>query len=210
MSFRREKTDYGYRRSVGRALFCGLAFIGLLCIVVVATPIDKWWAHALAGSIDQPHGDILILLSAANDDDDTMSYSSYWRARYALRAWRTGDFKTVVVSGGKGSGIRNFLVAEGIPAEAILDDWQSNSTRENAIDTAQLTQAMTGKKVLLTSDFHMFRALRVFRKAGLNVTPYAIPDVIKISNSWYGRISGFQKLVVETVKIGYYELRGWM
>jgi uncharacterized SAM-binding protein YcdF (DUF218 family) len=64
--------------------------------------------------------------------------------------------------------------------------------------------------VLLTSDFHMFRAVRVFRKAGLNVTPYAIPDVIKISDSWYGRISGFQRLAVETVKIGYYELRGWM
>jgi uncharacterized SAM-binding protein YcdF (DUF218 family) len=210
MSFRREKSDYGYRRSVGRALFCGLAFTGLLFIIVVATPIDKWWAHALSGSIDQPHGDILILLSAANDDDGTMSYSSYWRARYALRAWRAGDFKTIVISGGEGSGIRNFLVAEGIPADAILDDWQSNSTRENAIDTAQLTEAMAGRKVLLTSDFHMFRAVRVFRKAGLNVTPYAIPDVIKISDSWYGRISGFQRLAVETVKIGYYELRGWM
>jgi len=210
MSFRREKSDHDYRRSIGRALFRALAFIGLLVIIVVATPIDKWWAHALSGSIDQPHGDILILLSAANDDHGTMSYSSYWRARYVLRAWRTGDFKTIVISGGGGSGIRDFLVAEGVSANAILEDRQSNSTRENAIDTAQLTKAMAGRKVLLTSDFHMFRALRVFRKVGLNVTPYAIPDVMKISNSWYGRISGFQTLVVETVKIGYYELRGWM
>lgn len=210
MSSRGEESGYDYHRSMGRALFCALAFIGLLFIIVVATPIDKWWAHALSGSIDQPHGDILILLSAANDDDGTMSYSSYWRARYALRAWQAGDFKTIVISGGEGGGIRDFLIAEGVPAAAIVDDWQSNSTRENAIDTAQLTEAMAGKKVLLTSDFHMFRALRVFRKVGLNVTPYAIPDVMKISDSWYGRISGFQRLTVETVKIGYYKLRGWI
>lgn len=186
-----------------------LAAFGLLVLLILVTPIDRWWAHAYAGSIDQPRGDVLILLSAANDDHAVMSYSSYWRARYALLAWRTGVYRTIVVTGGGGPGIQDFLLAEGVPAAAILAEWQSTTTRENALNTARLLQGVPGTRVLLTSDFHMYRALRVFRRAGLNVTPYAVPDVIKRSRRWDERFSGFTTLVTETVKILYYRARGW-
>jgi uncharacterized SAM-binding protein YcdF (DUF218 family) len=187
-----------------------LAIVGLVVVLVLITPVDRWWAHAFAGSIDQPKGDVLILLSAAKDDHGFISYSSYWRARYALLAWKNGGYRTLVVSGGGGLAIRDFLVAEGVPSDAILTDQQSTSTRENAIDTARLLQNVPGTRVLLTSDFHMYRALRAFQHEGLNVVPYSAPDVMKLSEHWYGRISGFQTLVIETTKIVYYRLRGWM
>ncbi len=187
-----------------------LATIGLVVIIVIATPLDVWWAHAYAGSIEQPKGDVLILLSAADDDGGFISYSSYWRARYALLAWRNGGFRTIIVSGGSGHAIRDFLVAEGVPSKLIISDPSPNSTRENALDTAAIVRNMPGSKVLLTSDFHMYRALRVFRKLGINVTPYAAPDVMKLSQHWYGRLPGFQTLVIETGKIAYYRVRQWM
>lgn len=118
------------------------------------------------------------MLSAANDNHGFIAYSSYWRARYALLAWKRGGYKTVVVSGGGGPAIRDFLIGEGVPANAILAEWQSTTTRENAINTAQLLRGMAGTKVLLTSDFHMYRAVRVFHKIGVDVTPYPPPDVI--------------------------------
>jgi uncharacterized SAM-binding protein YcdF (DUF218 family) len=176
----------------------------------MATPIDRWWAHAYAGSMDQPKGDVLILLSAANEDHGFISYSSYWRARYALLAWENGGYRTIVVSGEASPSIRNFLVAEGIPAGAIVLDPQSTTTRENAIDTARLLQGVPGTRVLLTSDFHMYRAERLFRREGVDVIPYPAPDVMKLSEHWNGRISGFQTMTIETAKIVYYRLRGWM
>lgn len=191
---------------VGRMLMT----LGLVALLVSVTPVDAWWAHAYAGRLDLPHGDVLIVLSAANDDDGFISYSSYWRARYALLAWNTGAFKTIVVSGGGAPGMRDFLLREGVPANALVAEGASTSTRENAVNTARLMQGMPGKKVLLTSDFHMYRALRAFRKLGVSVTPAPAPDVIKRSKSPYLRIPAFETLVVESVKIVGYRLHGWI
>lgn len=184
--------------------------VGLLAVLVTATPIDLWWAHAYAGPIELPKGEVLIVLSAANDDQGFISYSSYWRARYALLAWKTGQFRTMVVTGGRGPGIRDFLVSQGVPAEAIVAEWQSNSTRENGLNTARLVQGLPGKKVLLTSDYHMFRAIRVFRKLGVDVAAAPAPDVMKISQNPYMRIPAFETMIVETVKIIGYRARGWI
>jgi uncharacterized SAM-binding protein YcdF (DUF218 family) len=187
-----------------------LAALGLTVVLATVTPIDLWWAHAYSGPIEQPRGDILILLSAAADDHGLISFSSYWRARYALMAWRTGSFQKIVISGGGGPGILDFLVLQGVPREDIVAEWQSNSTRENGINTARLVATMPGKKVLLTSDFHMYRAIRVFRKLGVEVTPMPVPDVLKSAKHWNARFPDFETLVVESAKIGYYRLRGWI
>lgn len=196
--------------SVGRWIERVLAAVGLVVVLVMTTPLILWWAHAYSGPIEQPKGDILILLSAANDDQGLISFSSYWRARYALLAWQTGGFQKIVVSGGAGPGIVNFLTAEGVPRQAVVAEWQSNSTRENAIDTARLLKDMPGKKILLTSDFHMYRAIRVFRKLHIEVTPMPIPDVLKSAQHWNGRFPAFETMVVESTKIVYYRLRGWI
>lgn len=187
-----------------------LATVGLITVLAMATPIDSWWAHAYSGPLELPKGDVLILLSAASDDTGLISFSSYWRARYALLAWQTGSFQKIVISGGGGPGILDFLVAEGIPRQDIVTEWQSSSTRENGINTARLIEGLPGKKVLLTSDFHMYRALRVFRKLGIEVTPMPIPDVMKSAQHWNGRFQAFETMVEETSKIVYYRLHGWI
>ena len=199
----------GVRRA-GRWLFRLFAAIGLVTVLVISTPIVSWWARAYAGSIEQPRGDVLILLSAAADDGGGISYSSYWRARMAVLAWKAGGFKRIVISGGGGPGILNFLAAEGIPRDAMVAEWRSKSTRENALDAIPLIQNMRGKKVLLTSDFHMYRAVRVFRKVGIAVTPMAVPDVLHAAEYWTGRFSAFETMLLETAKIVDYKFRGWI
>jgi uncharacterized SAM-binding protein YcdF (DUF218 family) len=179
-------------------------------VLVIATPVVSWWARTYAGPIERPRGDVLILLSAAGDDMGGISYSSYWRAREAIFAWQTGGFKKIVISGGGGPGILNFLLSEGIPREAVVAEWPSKSTRENGIETARLIQGMPGKKILLTSDFHMYRALRVFRKLGIEVTPMAVPDVLHSTEHWNGRFSAFETMMEESIKIAYYAVRGWI
>jgi len=187
-----------------------LATVGLITLLAMATPIVSWWARAYAGPIEEPKGDVLILLSAAGDDRGGISYSSYWRARYALLAWQTGGYKEIMISGGGGPGILNFLVAEGIPREVIVAEWRSASTRDNGVETARLLQGLPGKKILLTSDFHMFRALRVFRKLGIEVTPMPVPDAMRSADHWNGRFPAFETMLIESAKIAYYSLRGWI
>ena len=139
-----------------------------------------------------------------------MSFSSYWRARAAVDAWKSGGFTKVVVSGKGVPAIVEYLVAEGVPSNSILVENASTSTHENAINTERLIQNMPGKRVLLTSDFHMFRALRTFRKAGIDAAPMAVPDAIRNSKAWGGRFSALQILIQENLKVVDYAIRGWI
>jgi uncharacterized SAM-binding protein YcdF (DUF218 family) len=200
----------GFGAKAGRLFVLVLAIVGSITLIVLATPVVPIWAHLYSGPLEQPKGDVLILLSAAVDDDGTISYSSYWRARYALLGWRSGSFKNIVISGNGCYGVEDFLVAEGISPESILIDPQSSSTRSNGLDTAKLIQRLPGKRVLLTSDYHMFRAQRVFRRLGVDVVPMPVPDVTKSGQRWTGRFSGFQTLILESAKIAYYKAHGWI
>lgn len=186
-----------------------LAVIGLVTVLVISTPLVSWWCRLYAGPIERPKGDVLILLSAAGDDNGGISYSSYWRARYALLAWQTGGFRKIIVSGG-GPGISNFLMAEGVPRDVIVAEWRSRSTHESGIAVAHLVQDLPGKKVLITSDYHMYRALRVFRKCGVAVDPMPVPDVLQAAKHWSGRFPAFETMLIESVKIAYYSFRGWI
>jgi uncharacterized SAM-binding protein YcdF (DUF218 family) len=69
---------------------------------------------------------------------------------------------------------------------------------------------LPGKKVLLTSDFHMYRALRVFRKLGIEAAPMAVPDVLHSTEQWSGRFGAFEMMLTESAKIAYYAVRGWI
>ena len=64
--------------------------------------------------------------------------------------------------------------------------------------------------MLLTSDFHMYRAQRTFKKAGLDVLPRPFPDVRKRATSLLGRWEAFLDLTYETAKIVGYYVRGWI
>ena len=198
------------RRWLGRAL----AAAGLLFLLISFTPLTAWWAQALARPWESPRGDVLIVLGG-DRVDDMMGYSSYWRSVYAVWAYREGGFRRVLVSGGPGGAavagaMRDFLVSSGVPAEAILIETESSSTRENALRTAELLRGESGQCVLLTSDFHMYRAYRCFRRVGLEVTAVPIPDALKRSTRWYSRWTAFVDLSVETVKVIDYWWRGWL
>ncbi len=79
-----------------------------------------------------------------------------------------------IVSGGQGAnepmtearGMRDYLVSIGIPADRILLEEASANTRENLEKSAALLAKESDMVVVVTSDFHMFRALGLARKAG--------------------------------------------
>ncbi len=164
---------------------------------------------------DDASGETLIVLSGSGGSDGFVGYGTYLRCEYAVRAWRDGGFQRVLVTGG-GEGepqavaMKDFLVGAGVPESKILVEARANSTRQNAQFSKDLLQGSGGKLVLLTSDYHIYRATRVFRKLGLNVQTRPVPDALKRGSVWTGRWPAFLDLSKETVKIAYYRLRGWI
>jgi uncharacterized SAM-binding protein YcdF (DUF218 family) len=195
-----------------RIVATGCAAWSLLMAVVTFSPVLSWWAARLSGAMNDPAGDILIVLAGDRTEPGMIGRSSYWRSVYAVWAWRSGGFRRIVLSGERTSTepMRDFLACQGVPVEAILLEPRSASTRENAQFTVALLRTEGGKKVLLTSDFHMYRARTSFEKAGLAVLPRPFPDAAKRISRRYERWSVFCELLEETIKIGYYYARGWI
>jgi uncharacterized SAM-binding protein YcdF (DUF218 family) len=187
------------------------AVIGVIFLLVTFTPFVAWYGQKLAGPWNDPEGDTLVVLAGGSLDENFPAESTLVRCLYALRAYRGGHFRKVVVAGlGAGSQIRDLLACQGVPAEALVVESASRSTRENAVNTARLLAGDTGSTVLLTSDYHMFRAARAFRKAGLRVLPRPIPDAGKRAATRLRRWPAFLDEMVETVKILYYTARRWI
>jgi uncharacterized SAM-binding protein YcdF (DUF218 family) len=198
-------------RRLARATLACLAALGLLMVLVTFTPLVAWYARALSGNWMDGGGEVLIALGAGVIDSSTLDSASYWRAVYAAHDWQRGGFRQMVVSGaGVAPLMRDFLVTHGVPAAAIRVEDGSRSTRENALYVKRMLAGIPGRKVLVTSDFHMFRARRAFEKVGLPVVPDPFPDALKRCSRPENRWGIFLNLAVETVKIVYYWGRGWI
>ena len=110
------------RSSFVRGWISATSLLTLLLIFIFFTPFDSWYATKLAGDWTESDGDILVLLSAEVNPDGLIGPASYWRSVYAVRAWRSGHFKKIVVSGGYmgtsmslAAALANFLVGSGAP-----------------------------------------------------------------------------------------------
>ncbi|RPI12576.1 MAG: YdcF family protein [Acidobacteriales bacterium] len=194
-----------------------LAALGLLLVLVTFTPLVSWWARLLAGPWNDPPGEVLVVLTGSGIDSSILGESSYWRAVYAVLVYREGrGLRKILLSGGGGENessalaMRTFLEASAVPGGIIRTETHSRSTRESALQVTRVLRDTPGRKVLLTSDYHMFRAARAFRKAGMVFEPRPFPDAIKRATRWQGRWPAFLDLVVETAKIGYYMAHGWI
>jgi uncharacterized SAM-binding protein YcdF (DUF218 family) len=199
-------------RRAARILYHAAAVLGFMMVVVTATPLLRWWISMLDRPWRAPGGDVLIVLAADALEDGTVGEFSYWRAVYSVWAWQEGNFREVWVSGGGNvpEAISHFLVARGVPEARIHLEAGSSSTRESAVHMSSLLAGSPGTKVLLTSDFHIYRARRAFEKAGLTVEPRPVPDAGKRLERWSLRWGVFEELIVEEVKIAGYRARGWI
>jgi uncharacterized SAM-binding protein YcdF (DUF218 family) len=189
--------------------------LGFAFLVITFTPIDYWWATRLAGSWNDPQGEVLVVLTGSMLDDGTIGVSSYWRALYAARVFQQEHFKEMIISGGgpdipSSAPMRDFVVSQGVPRESVRLEAAALSTRDSAVNVAAILRNDPRRAVLLTSDYHMFRSSRAFRRAGAAILPRPIPDARKRYGSPLNRWEIAIELAQETAKIAYYWVRRWI
>ncbi|MEV6679372.1 YdcF family protein [Streptomyces erythrochromogenes] len=97
---------------------------------------------------------------------------------YEVQLARSGRPPVLLVSGGKGSdekvaearAMADWLIAEGVPAEHIVLEDRSTTTEENMLFSRQIMEAHDPgyRCVVVTNNFHAFRAAMLARKSGVN------------------------------------------
>lgn len=169
------------------ALLFALTFVFyLLCTSVVAERTLGWLEQAYLPPAE-PQGDVIIMLGggAMPDSPDVdgvgaLCSSPANRLLTAVRLQRKLGVP-ILLSGGQvyedtgaeAKIARRILIDLGVPEEQILVETRSINTTQNARYSAEILRAQDlTQPILVTSAFHMKRAVLNFKKQGIDVVPY--------------------------------------
>lgn len=182
----------GYRR-IGR----GLLAAGIAGFVAVGfTPLGALVLRPLEDRFPQPSADMpppdgIVVLGGSTDEiisaarDQATISDAATRVTAAVELARRYPAARLMFSGGSGrllpharteaEDTRRLWIGLGVAPERITVEDRSRNTDENARFTAALVRPAPGARwLLVTSAFHMPRAVGLFRAAGFPVIPYPV------------------------------------
>ncbi len=121
---------------------------------------------------------VLVILGNRLQDDGTMSEKLKGRLNAGLDAWKSGKFDKIVVTGGianplagksEGSVMLSWLIESGVPADCIVVEDKSMTTKENAKFCRAIFENLGVKEItLLSSEYHIERKwlnpVRLFKR----------------------------------------------
>ena len=121
----------------------------------------------------EPKADYVIVLGA-HVYGTRMSANLRYRIEAAYEYLQENPDTKVVLSGGQGHGeeiteaeaMRRYLAEKGIAPERILMDETSTNTEENIKNSAELIGDKGKKVIVVSNDFHIYRAKGIARKQG--------------------------------------------
>lgn len=168
----------------------------LVLFVTLYTTTGALLLQALEARVPKPASDpaaitCMIVLGGAIENDVVASRGGVElnaagdRYTEALRLALSHPEARILVSGGDGSisgrfpgeaGLsEQFFAALGVPPQRLIKENTSRNTWENTLNTkALLAENGLTNCLLITSGFHMPRALALFQKAGIAVIPYPV------------------------------------
>ena len=226
---------HGKRKTLGGFL--------VLALVVLWTASMPLVAKLLYGSLESqypampldqvPAGGCIIVLGGAVGAPipprvDIDLSGAVDRVYKTAELYRAGKAPYVIVTGGNQpwskSGpaeaelIRDLLMQWGVPEDSIFLEGSSRNTRENAIYSKNIINAINCEAPLLvTSAAHMPRALAAFNSAGISVTPVTT-DVQVVDNGLppmtdflpdAGALAMTSAAIRERVGQWVYSMKGW-
>lgn len=182
------------RMKVAATALCGLFWA---CVLVFACVEARVISAAKKGP--ESGAEYVIVLGAqVRGEHPTLVLGA--RIRAAAEYLRENPEAVAIASGGQGTGeaiseaeaIRRGLLLEGIGAERILLEDRSTSTTENLKFSAELIEkekpVQDAKVVIVTNDFHVYRALKLSKKQGYaEVSGIGASDFFAVTIQYYVR-----------------------
>src|SRR6516164_2668116 len=192
-----------------------LSAIGFLLLAVA--PIGPAMILVLGGAVDPrlslSYGETVFNGSVARVLAGVALARHHPEAKLALVG---GEGELFPVGLAESRATTGFVLEEGIPAARIIIEDRSRSTHENAVFAKELIRPGTGQNwVLVTSAFHMPRAVAVFRAVDWPVIPYPVDFKVDPRTGLRANFNLLDGLDTSTIAgkewaglVGY-RLRGW-
>lgn len=121
----------------------------------------------------EPKADYVIILGA-HVFGERMSANLRYRVEAACEYLKENPNTKAILSGGQGHGediteaeaMRRYLVEQGISEDRLLLDETSVNTEQNIANSAELMGSKEKKVVVVSNDFHIYRAKKIAKKQG--------------------------------------------
>ena len=184
--------EHRNRKRAARVCFFA-AFVWLYCVstpfvaILLGTPLEG--AFPSLPIADYPQADAIVVLGGTEGPTvpPRIEAEEIHGSRHltAARLFKEKKAPLIVVAAGqpytdaqgkertRAADMRDILVGMGVESKSILLEEKSRNTVENAFYTAEVLKSHNAKKILLvTSAFHMSRAMRHFKnRSSLEVIP---------------------------------------
>lgn len=224
----------GRRRLSHLCLLLGVAIIWVFSTPAVSNALRsslelRYLPMAIAAT---PKADVIVILGGAlaypvpprleteltNESDRVLHAARLYHAGKAPHILASGGTMPWSQAGSEAAIIRDLLLEWGVPAEAILLETESRTTRENALYTRELLAERNLSQVLLvTSAMHMPRSVATF--AALDIAVIPTPTDITVTTQldgtlldWLpssGSLDASSRAIKEYLGMWVYWLRGW-
>ena len=175
MTLRRKKTGRGFIGWMWRLLFLALVWLAGVAAYIV-------WVGQRDDAV--PADAIIVLGAAAYDAKPSPVFEE--RIRHGLDLYRQGYAPKLIFTGGFGGAgarfsesqvARRYALKQDIPAQDILIENRSRTTRQNLIEAKRLMDAHGMRRAILVSDpLHMARALRLSDELGIEALASSTPS----------------------------------
>src|SRR5215471_11748271 len=175
----------------------------IACLIVALTPVSNFAGKKFAILPDKKPADAIVVLGAGLMNAGSLQDESLRRVIAGIDLYKQGLAPLIVLSGGARRDDMQHTEAQQrsilaqtmeIPAEAILKEETSNTTREEAVRISRL---------------HMHRAKAVFESAGLEVFPATSDDYSVSAISAKDRLWLASRIIEESAALAYYRLAGY-
>lgn len=155
---------------IAAGALCYLAAMGILQIVQMAVPAAS------------PDTDAIIVLGCQVKADGGLSVQLEYRVNAALEAYRERE-RPIVVCGAQGADepapegvvMREWLLAQGVPEAMVLAETESHDTIQNLRNAVKLLPEGAKTVTIVTSDYHLPRAMQIARDLGLQADGIGSP-----------------------------------
>ena len=181
--------------------FAAVMIIGVILFVILECLVIS----GMTENTDEDCRYVIVLGCQIRGDRITRSLRK--RLDKAYDYGKKHEDAVIIVSGGKGNGentteaeaMFNYLVEKGINPERIIQEDKSYNTDQNMRYSAKLMDDTTAKTAIVTSNFHVYRALRLAKKQGY-AKPCGIPAKSDARYQVHYLVREFFALVKEKIK----------
>jgi uncharacterized SAM-binding protein YcdF (DUF218 family) len=188
-------------------------------MIVFETPLVFWLASPLRVAAPPQPADAIVVFGGGVGESGQAGGGYQERVEAAVNLYRGRFAPAVVFSSGfrfvfhEAEVMKDLAVVNGVPADAITLEQTAANTHDNVQFTAAIVRDHGWKKILLVSSpYHMRRALLTWRRAapGVTVVPTPVERSLFYLHSRGPTLDQIRGIAQEYAAIVVYWWRGWI